>query len=173
MNSTRGDFLRMGYTLFASYTRSSARTNAALDYMPTLSLLGPQQSGPLAWDTPNRTISWGWLPVPLPKVGKNWDVVYALDYQTGFPYTAVSANRQVTGGAGAERFPNDVNFSPGLEWRFHFRGAYFGLRGVIENATGSENPAEVNNVVDSPEYGTFSEFQGRAFTARLRLIGSK
>ncbi len=162
-----------GHTLFASYTRSSARTNAALDYMPTLSLLGPQQSGPLAWDTPNRILSWGWLPVPLPKVGKNWDVVYALDYQTGFPYTAVSANRQVTGGAGAERFPNDVNFSPGLEWRFHFRGAYFGLRGVIENATGSENPAEVNNVVDSPEYGTFSEFQGRAFTARLRLIGSK
>ncbi len=58
-----------------------------------------------------------------------------------------------------------LNFSPGLEWRFHFRGANFGLRGVLENATDSDNPAMVNNVVDSPEYGTFSEFLGRAFTA--------
>jgi hypothetical protein len=31
----------------------------------------------------------------------------------------------------------------------------------------------VNNVVDSPEYGTFSEFLGRAFTTRIRLIGAK
>ena len=81
--------------------------------------------------------------------------------------------RQVVGAAGGQRFPDYVNFSPGLEWRFHFRGAYFGLRGVMENATDSGNPAMVNNVVDSPEYGTFSEFQGRAFTARIRLIGAK
>jgi hypothetical protein len=162
-----------GYTVFASYTRSSARTNAALNYMPTLSPLGPQQSGPLAWDTPNRAISWGWLPLPLPWLRKSWDVVYLLDWHTGFPYTSVDAGQQVVGAAGSERFPDFVNFSPGLEWRFHFRGAYFGLRGVIENATNSENPAIVNNVVDSPEYGTFSEFLGRAFTARIRLIGAK
>jgi Carboxypeptidase regulatory-like domain len=162
-----------GYTLYVSYTRSSARTNAALNYMPTLSLLGPQQSGPLAWDTPNRTISWGWLPVPLPKLRKRWDFVYDLNWQTGFTYTPVNANRQVAGAAGSQRFPNYINFSPGLEWKFHFRGAYLGLRGVMENAMDRANPAEVNNVVDSPQYGTFSELQGRAFTARIRLIGAK
>jgi hypothetical protein len=162
-----------GYSVFLSYTHSSARTNAALDYMPTISQLGPQQSGPLAWDTPNRAISWGWLPLLLPRFRRNWDFVYALDWHTGFPFTSVNDNQQVIGAAGSERFPNYVNFSPGLEWRFHFRGAYFGLRGVLENATGSENPAVVNNVVDSPEYRTFSEFQGRALTARLRLIGAK
>ena len=75
--------------------------------------------------------------------------------------------------AGALRFPDHVDFSPGLEWRFHFRGAYFGLRGVMENATGSENPSTVNNVVDSPAFRTFSEPLGRAFTARIRLIGAK
>ena len=64
----RGAALRNGYTLFASYTHSSARTNAALDYEPTISLLGPQQSGPLPWDTPNRVISWGWLPLLLPEL---------------------------------------------------------------------------------------------------------
>jgi hypothetical protein len=162
-----------GYSLFVSYTRSSARTNAALDYVPTISLLGPQQSGPLAWDTPNRTISWGWLPVPLPMLRNRWDFVYTVDWQSGFPYTAVNANRQVAGAAGAQRFPDDIDFSPGLEWKFHLRGAYFGLRGVMENATGRANPAVVNNVVDSPQFGAFSQFEGRSLTARLRLIGAK
>jgi len=162
-----------GYALFASYARSSARTNAALDYIPTISLLGPQQSGPLAWDAPNRAISWGWLPLLLPKLEKNWDFVYTLDWHSGVPFTSVNSNQQVVGAAGSRRFPDYVSFSPGLEWRFHLRGAYFGLRGVLENATDSRNPIVVNNVVDSPLYGTFSEFQGRAFTARIRLIGAK
>ena len=162
-----------GYTLFASYTRSSARTNAALNYVPTISVLGPQQSGPLPWDTPDRLISWGWLPFPMPKFKNTWDFVYTMKWQTGFPYTSVNANHEVVGAAGSMRFPNYVSFSPGLEWRFHLRGAYFGLRGVIENATNSRDPTVVNNVVDSPAYGTFSEFLGRSLTARLRLIGSK
>ena len=162
-----------GYTLFASYTRSSARTNAALDYVPTISLLGSQQSGPLPWETPNRLISWGWLPLLLPKLKRSWDFVYTMTWQSGFPFTTINENYEVVGAAGSRRFPDYVSFSPGLEWRFHLRGAYFGLRGVLENATNSRNPAVVNRVIDSPAYGSFSEFEGRAFTARIRLIGSK
>ena len=162
-----------GYTVYLSYAHSSAHTNAALDYLPTTSPLGAQQSAPLPWDSPNRIISWGWLPLLLPKLRKNWDLVYTVDWRTGFPYTAVKAAQQLVGAAGVRRFPDFINFSPGLEWRFHFRGAYFGLRGVMENALGRENPAEVNNVVDSPQYGVFSQFQGRASTARLRLIGTR
>ena len=162
-----------GHTLFAAYTHSSSRTNAAIDYMPTISLLGPQQSAPLPWDTPNRVLSWGWVPFLVPGFRKSWDFVYTLDWHTGFPFTSVNANYHVVGAAGGRRFPNYVSFSPGLEWRFHFRGSYFGLRGVIQNISDSRNPATVNNVVDSPQYGTFSEFEGRALTARIRLIGSK
>jgi hypothetical protein len=161
------------YTVFVAYTHSSARTNAALDYLPTPSPLGAQQSGPLAWNVPSRVISWGWLPVPIAKLRKHWDFVYLLDCHTGFPYTAVDAAQQVAGAAGAYRFPEFVNFSPGLELKFHFRGQYWGLRGVMENATDSRNPLVVNNVTVSPQFGTFSEFQGRAFTARIRLIETK
>ncbi|HZP07563.1 MAG TPA: TonB-dependent receptor [Terracidiphilus sp.] len=161
------------HTVYVAYTHSSARTNAALNYWPTPSPLGPQQSGPLSWDTPNRILSWGWLPVPLPKLRRRWDFVYLVDCHTGFPFTSVNAAQRVIGAAGSRRFPEYVNFSPGLEWKFHFHGAYYGLRGVIENGTGSANPAVVNNVVDSPEYGTFSQPQGRALTARIRLIGAK
>jgi hypothetical protein len=161
------------YTVFVAYTHSSARTNAALDYLPTPSPLGPQQGGPLPWDSPNRVLSWGWLPVPWEKLRKRWDFVFTFDRRTGFPYTAADAAQQVVGAAGGYRFPDYLNFSPGLEWKFHFRGAYYGLRGVMENATGSTNPAVVNSDVDSPEFGTFSEPQGRAFTARIRLIGTR
>ena len=164
---------KSGYTLFGAYTHATAHTNAAIEYYPSLTMLGPQQAGPLPWDTPNRLLSWGWLPFPLPWQKKNWDFVYTLDRHTGFPYTAVNANQQVVGAAGGQRFPEYVSFSPGLEWRFHFRGAYFGLRGMIENITGSGNYFVVNNDVDSPQYGTFTEPLGRAFTARIRLIRSK
>ncbi len=162
-----------GYTLFGAYTHSSAHTNAAIDYIPTISYLGPQQSGPLSWDTPNRVLSWGWVPFLVPGFRKHWDFVYTWDWHNGFPFTAITSGYEVVGAAGSHRFPNYVNFSPGLELRFHIRGRYLGLRGVMENATDRGNPLVVNNVVDSPQFGTFSETYGRALTARLRLIQSR
>ena len=162
-----------GYSFFVSYTHSSARTNASIDYNPTLSLYGPQKAGPLVWDTPHRVISRGWMPLLLPMLKHNWDFVYALDWRTGFPFTSIDDNQQVVGQPGSHRYPNNLSINPGIEWRFHFCGAHFGLRGVLENITNSKNPVEVINDVDSPQYGTFSEFLGRALTARIRLIGSK
>lgn len=176
-----------GYTLFAAYTRSSATTNADLDFAPAEgTILGPptsgmtsnqglQQSGPLPWDTPNRVISWGWLPAwaPFfPSVHKNWDIVYSLLWNTGFPFDAVDVNQTLVGKPGAYRYPDFFDFSPGLEWRFHFRGKYFGLRGMVENATDSLDPYVVNNNIDSPQFLSFSQLLGRAFTTRIRLIQS-
>lgn len=178
---------RGNYALFAAYTRSSATTNAALDYAPAggttpgppssgmASNSGLQQSGPLPWDTPNRVVSWGWLPAwaPFfPSVHKNWDFVYTLLWNTGFRFDAVNVNQTLVGAPGAYRYPDFFDFSPGLEWRFHFHGRYFGLRGMLENATDSLDPYMVNNNVDSPQFLTFSEPLGRAFTTRIRLIQS-
>jgi hypothetical protein len=109
----------------------------------------------------------------VPGLKKRWDFVYTFDWHTGFPYTAINSNHEVGGAVGAQRFPNYLNFSPGLEWRFHFRGLYLGLRGIMGNASDSTNPLMVNNNVDSPQFGTFSEIFGRSLTARIRLIQSK
>jgi hypothetical protein len=132
-------------------------------------VLGPQGSGPLPWDTPNRLIAWGWLPVPRTK---RLDFVFAVDWHSGYPFTSVNANQEVVGAANSQRFPDYLSLSPGLEFRFHFRKTYFGLRGVVENVTGHQNPYGVNNVVDSPNYRSLIGQQGRAFTARIRIIGS-
>ena len=159
-----------GYTLFAAYTHSYAHTNAAIQYSPTVSLLGSQRGGPLPWDVPNRVVSWGWMPFDLPWFRKNWSVVYSLQWETGFPITSVNANNGVVGAVGSHRFPDFLSFNPGLEWRFHLRGFYFGLRGIMVNATDAQNPAVVNANVDSPNYLQFTEPYGRALTARIRLI---
>ena len=103
---------------------------------------------------------------------KSWDFVYTLDVHSGFPYHSADANETVVERPAAT-IPHYVSFSPGLEWRFHFRGSYFGLRGVLENATNYGDPYVVNNNVDSPDYGTFTEPLGRAFTTRIRLISTK
>lgn len=164
-----------GYTLFGAYTRSSATTNNALFYIPSLTILGPQQRGPLPWDTPNRVISWGWLPAwaPwFPTIHKNWDFVYTLLWNTGFPFDSINANQQIVGSAGSHRFPDFFDFSPGLEWRFHLWGKYIGLRGTAENITDRQNPYIVFNNVDSAQYLTFTQPLGRAFTTRIRLIQS-
>jgi len=88
------------------------------------------------------------------------DFVYTLDVHSGFPFTAVDANQTVVGLAGGQRFPEYVSFSP-AGMAVHLRGSYFGLRGVLENATSSSDPYVVNNNVDSPAYGTFTEPLGR------------
>jgi hypothetical protein len=162
-----------GFTLFGAYTRSSARTNAALQYLLTPSPYGPQQSGPLAWNTPNRVISWGWVPFLVPMFRKNWRIVYTLRWQDGYPITSVNSSQAVVGAVGSQRFPNYTDFSPGLAWRFHFRGEYWELRGVMEDALDNGNPSVINNVVTSRQYLAPSNIIGRSFSARIRLLGTK
>ena len=161
------------HSVFAAYTHSSSRTNSVIDYLPTVSTLGPQQSGPLPWDSPDHVVSWGWLPLLVPGLRKSWDFAYTLNWRTGFPYTAINANHQVVGPANDRRFPNYLTFNPGVEWKFHFRGSYLGLRTVVENATNAPNPIYVNNNVDSPFFGRFNTPPGRTFSARIRLIEAR
>ena len=46
------------------YTRSSARTDAVVDYSLENPIFGRQGPGPFPWDAPNRVLMWGWAPVP-------------------------------------------------------------------------------------------------------------
>jgi hypothetical protein len=99
--------------------------------------------------------------------------VYTLQWHTGFAFSAVNANQQLVGTPDSYRFPDYFSFSPGLEIRFHWRKYYLGLRGVLENATGHLNPFTVNSVTDSRQFLTYSNFEGRAVTARIRIISTK
>jgi hypothetical protein len=152
--------------IYGDYTRSSARSNEALDYSLISPYFVPQAPGPLLWDAPNRLISWGKAPVPL------WGLFlsYRVEYRSGYPFDDVNEEQQLVGAPGQFRFPNYFELDVGLEKRFGFRGKVWALRVSAINASNHNNPNAVNTVV-SPF--AFAGGQGRALTARLRLVGRK
>jgi hypothetical protein len=160
-----------GAEVFGSYTRSRANSDQVLD--PALGALyfAAQQSGPLAWDAPNRFLGWANVPTPV------WGVLFSclLDYRTGYPFSVVNQQQFLIGAADSRRFPDYASLNISLEKKFRFRGYLFAVRGSAINVLGRQNPDVVVNNVDAlpTQFLTFAGGQGRAFTGRLRFIGKK
>jgi len=152
--------------IYGDYTRSSARSNEALDYSLLSPYFVPQAPGRLLWDTPNRLITWGKFPLPLWALFLSWRV----EYRSGYPFDNVDEVQQLLGTPGEYRFPDYFDLDVGLEKRFHFRGQEWALRVSSINATNHDNPNAVDTVVTP---FAFAGGQRRAFTARLRLVGRK
>ncbi len=152
-----------------TYTRSRARSNEVLDDSLRMIFFSPQLPGALAWDAPNRVISAGWTPAPI------WDLLlsYFFEYRTGFPFSAVDERQQLVGSPNRLRFPDYVSLNLGVEKRFRFRGHQWAARLAVINVTGRRNPNTVVNNVDAPNFLFFAGGQGRAVSARLRLVGRK
>jgi len=165
---------RENYTLMGSYTRSSARSNQALDFNVDNPILSPQQPGPFPWDTPNRFLSWGYLPFFKLPVIHQLEIAYSAEARTGFPFSLLNDQQQLISAPGAERFPYYFALNLQLEKRFHLFGYYLALRGGFDNITGRCNPFVVNSVIDpSHPQPTFTACEGRAFTSRIRLLGRR
>jgi len=170
--SLRHNF-RESYMLMGSYTRSRARSNQVLDFNVDSPLLSPQQPGPYTWDTPNRFLSWGYVPLfKLPIIHRT-EIAYSLETRTGFPFNVTNDQQQLVGPPGSHRFPEYFSLNLQLEKRFHLFGYFWALRGGFNNITGHSNPYVVNSDINSPQFLTFSAFEGRAFTSRIRLLGKK
>jgi len=162
------------YMIMGSYTRSSAHSNQVLDFNVDNNLLSPQQPGPYPWDTPNRILSWGYLPFFKLPVLHQLEIAYSTEARTGFPFSLFNDQQELISPPGAERFPDYFSLNLQLEKRFHFLGYYLALRGGFDNITGRCNPYVVNSVIDSSHpQPTFSACEGRAFTSRIRLLGRK
>ncbi len=158
------------YEWMASYTRSRTHSNEVLD--PSLEqtvLIGPDNSGPLPWDAPNRFLSWGYLPT----FRKNWALAYLFEQRSGFPFSIQHDTGQLIGAPDSNRFPDYLNLGLFLEWRVKLGKYRFGIRGGIDNVTNHRNPTEVNNTFESPNYLVFYGSEGRHFVARLRWLGKE
>lgn len=156
-----------GYEWMASYTRSRATSTAVLDVTVDQPIPISDNAGRLPWDSPNRFLSWGYLPTPL----KNWAVAYLFEDRTGFPFSVVDQIGQVAGQPDSRRFPNYLNLNLHLEWTLHLAGYRFALRGGMNNVTDHRNPTVVKNTLGSPQFLTFYGSDGRHFVVRLRWLG--
>ena len=163
------------YMLMAAYTRSSARSNQALDFNVDNPVLSSQQPGPYPWDTTNRFLSWGYLPLFKLPIIHQLELAYTVEARTGFPFSVLNDQQQLISTPGAERFPDYLALNIQLEKRFHLFGYHLALRGGFDNITGRCDPFVVNNVIDPVSHPapTFTACQGRAFTSRIRLLGKK
>ncbi len=159
---------RQRYIVTASYTRSSATSNQVLDYSLDNLIISPQVPGPYPWDAPNRFLSWGLLPII-----KGFDFAYSLEIRNGFPFAIVNQQQQLVRPPGVYRFPTYITLNPHIEKRFHALGFFWALRGGFDNVTNRQNPYTVNNILGSPQFLQFSNFDRRAFTARIRFLGRK
>ena len=156
------------YIMTASYTRSRSHSNQVIDYSLDNPVLNPQVSGPYPWDVPNRFIAWGWLPV-----AHGFDAGFSFDARSGFPFAAVNDQQQIVRPPGTYRFDTYLSLNLHLEKRFHALGFYWAIRGGFDNITNRQNAFTVNNDINSPQFLVFSNFDRRAFTARIRFLGRK
>ena len=155
--------------VYGAYTRSRAHSNQVLNPGLDSIFFAAQQSAPLAWDAPNRFLTWGWTPTHIWKI----QFSYFFEYRTGYPYSTVNLQQQLVGPPNASRFPDYVNLNVALEKKFAFRGYLWAARIEMVNALNRRNPNVVVNNVDAPNFGQLSGGQRRAFTARVRFAGRK
>jgi hypothetical protein len=161
---------RHRYSVFGSYTRSSSRSNQVLDFNVDSPILSPQAAGPYSWDAPNRFLSWGLVPFFKLPIIHEVDIAYSLEARSGFPFNVTNDLQQLVEPPGTRRFPSYFALNLFVEKRFHAFGRYWALRGGLENITDHANPAVVNGALNPPQ---FSNFQGRSFVTRIRLLGKK
>ena len=162
-----------GAFLFGAYTRSNASTDQALDPYFGQLYFAPQQAGQLAWDAPNRVVTWGSVPTPI------WGILFAYfyEYRNGYPFNVINQQQFLVGAPAAHRFPYYSSLTVSVEKPFRFTKYIFAVRVAAVNVLNRQNPDVVVNNIDAagatPGYLTFSGGQGRAITARLRLVGKK
>ena len=159
--------LREEYEWMASYTRSRALSNSVLDLSVDQTLQVTNNVGRFGWDSPNRFLSWGFLPVPR----KDWALAYLFETRDGFPYSVQRDNGQIVGAINSYRYPEYFDLNLHLERRLRFRKYKFALRGGFNNITNHRNPTVVNNVLGSPKFLSYYGSEGRHFVFRLRWLG--
>jgi hypothetical protein len=155
------------YEWMATYTRSSARSNAFLDLGAAQPLAILSDFVPMPWDAPNRFLAWAYLPLPW----KDWAITSLVDARTGFPFSVQEQTGVISGQPDSLRYPFNFDLNLGIERMVTFRGRRFALRLGADNLTNSRNPGGVNNVIGSPQYLQFVGDEGRHFVARIRFFG--
>jgi len=164
--------------LFGAYSGSRARSNEVLNPALGSIFYVAQQPGPVAWDAPNRVLTWGWAPTHI------WStqLSYFFEYRTGYPFSVVNLQQQLVGLPNSLRFPAYASLNLGLEKKFAFRGYLWAARVEAVNILGRQNPDSVVNNIDAPTctslvrsgcFGAFAGGQGRATTLRVRFVGRK
>jgi hypothetical protein len=169
--------LRGRYEWMVSYTRSRALSNAVFERTIDQPLSVSSNRGPLPWDAPNRLLSWGYIPVLGPGLGrflgKSWAIAYLLDWHTGLPFSIQDQYGQLSGTVDDHRFRQFFELNLFLERQLSIRGYRIAVRAGFNNITGHFNPNVVDNVIGGPTFLALYGGQSRSLNFRVRFLGHR
>lgn len=160
-----------GRNVFLSYVRSQARGNLNdfSYYFGNLkqAVIRPDENGRQPFDVPHRMLFWGEFALP-----HDVTLTPVVDWRSGFPFSIVNEQQDFVGPRNeGGRFPSlmslDLLVMKGLT--IPFRGKkYRGRAGMtIFNITNHWNPRDVQNNLDSRQFGTF--FNSPGLSVRLKF----
>ncbi|MFN2510225.1 MAG: TonB-dependent receptor domain-containing protein [Pyrinomonadaceae bacterium] len=163
-----------GRNIFLSYVRSDARgdLNDFNTYFGNLRhpIIRPNEFGKQQFDAPNRLLFWGDFGLP-----KDIVATPVFEWRSGFPFSLLDEAQNFVGPRNAGgRFPRlmtlDLLVTKGL--RIPFRGKkYKGRVGLtIFNITNHWNPRDVQNNLDSAQFGTFYNSPDRGFRTKFEFV---
>jgi hypothetical protein len=155
------------YEWMAAYTRSRALSNAVTDIRVDNPVVALDNAGRMPWDSPNRLVSWGYLPA----WSKMWAIAYMLEYRTGHPFSINDENGTVIGTVNSRRYPDFVELNTHIERRLTALGHKWAFRFGFNNVTNHRNPNVVMNTIGVPDFLRFYGGQGRSFNMRMRWLG--
>ena len=140
-------------------------------------VIRPNEYGRLPFDAPHRVLAYGQFDVPF-----DIRIAPIFEYRTGFPFSAINDRREFVGARNqAGRFPDylslDAQITKGFPIPFakkfrRFKNIeQYRLRAgaAIFNITNHNNPRDVQNNINNPNYGTFYNSLGVGVKARFDI----
>jgi hypothetical protein len=154
--------------IFLSYVRSSA-VGDVNDFGSLFTnfdapLLEPGGRAPIAADVPHRLRGWATFSLPLRAV-----LSPAVEWRTGFPYSAQDVFQHYAGPPNSQRFPDYFSADVTAFKTFDLLGRKMDLGMQFFNITSHFNPRDVISVVDSPRYREFANSFGVTLAGYMQV----
>ena len=153
---------------FVSYVRSSSigEVNDFGSLFTNLDapLLEPAGRAPIGSDVPHRLRAWATVSLPDRIV-----LSPAVDWRTGFPFSALNIYQQYAEPPNSERYPPYFSLDLTAFKTFDVFGRNMDLGLQFFNLTGHANPRDVVTVVDSPRYREFADTFGITLAGYMQV----
>ncbi|HEY2908388.1 MAG TPA: TonB-dependent receptor [Vicinamibacterales bacterium] len=154
--------------IFVSYVRSSA-VGDVNDFGSLFTnfdapLLEPGGRAPIGADVPHRLRGWATFSLPMRAV-----ISPAVEWRTGFPYSAQDVFQHYAGDPNSHRFPTYFSADVTAFKTFDLFGRKMDLGMQFFNITSHFNPRDVISVVDSPNYQEFRNSFGVTLAGYMQV----
>ena len=149
-----------GNQIFTSYTRSSARGDVN-DFATLFAAAGDTEvlqtggTARLSADAPHRLLTWGTFNLP-----GRFTCAPAVEWHSGFPYSALNARREYAGTLNGASFPPFLSIDVLISRMVTVSGKRLRLGAQVFNVTNHGNPRDVFAVGGAPGFGSFANSVG-------------